>query len=1040
MFSFRSVAVALCCFANFLQAENQSTPVSIEVPDGFEVQLVAAPPLVGHPMMACFDERGRLFIAEALGTNGTIDILEKITPNFIRMLEDTDGDGVFDKSTIFADKLQIPNGALWLDGSLYVAEPPGIWKFTDTDGDGVADKREHVAGKVRSNGMSSTLHGPVRGPTGRLFWCSGQGGYSLDKNVEPPPGRIAPGVFTLRTDGTEHEVFSVGGQANPVEVCFSPEGEIFGTVAILDHDEGARHDALMHWVYGGVSHISPNDPCPLKRTGDFLPPLSHVGQVAPAGTMRYRGEQFGPAYRDNIFWAQFNTHKVIRTQLTRDGATFKSKDEEFVVSPSVDFHATDVFEDADGSLLVIDTGGWFRHGCPTSQIAKPDVLGGIYRIRRKGAKKIEDARGLKIDWAKASADQLCQLLDDPRPAVEDRAIETLSKKSGKAFSALKKVLRTSKSVQARRDAIWTLARIEDAELMHAPKRVSSTAKSARSLLRAALDDKDWSVRQSAVYAIGMNRGDEKALPQLMKLVVADSQTSIRREAATALGRIGSGKSVSQLLNALRNPCDQFLQHSLVYALIQINQPSLTAKGLAADSPRIRLGALLALNQMDKVQLTREQISPQLHSDNLELQRAAFRIAIKNTNTITDTADVLRQWLREGKPSEERAAFLSENILAYAGNEMIQQTVADALASKETSIAMRLLLIEAIKRPTLKEYPAVWHQALEREVRSGDLKTRLAAVGVVQERGIKRFDELLKKIARDENEPVALRIAVIGTLASRLREIDAPIFEFVRADFQKQTAPLPRMTAARTLGSLHLSDGQLVRLAEVVEKTDAMALPILIRAYAHSSNEAPGLALASALEKSSATQGLSPDELARLFKNFPASVNAAAKPLLTKLGADLEKQQQHLQELLPLTENGDMRRGKEIFFGKKVACFSCHRISGQGGVVGPNLSEIGKVRAGRDLLESVLYPSASIVQGYRPYNVETDDGEMYSGLISRQTPEAVWLRGADLAEKKLETKHVKSMRESALSIMPQGLGDALTKTELSDLLAYLQSLK
>jgi len=148
----------------------------------------------------------------------------------------------------------------------------------------------------------------------------------------------------------------------------------------------------------------------------------------------------------------------------------------------------------------------------------------------------------------------------------------------------------------------------------------------------------------------------------------------------------------------------------------------------------------------------------------------------------------------------------------------------------------------------------------------------------------------------------------------------------------------------------------------------------------------------------------------------------------------------LEELLPLAQGGDLSRGKQIFFGKKAACFTCHRISGQGGMVGPNLSAVGGIRSGRDLLESVLYPSASIVQGFRPYNVETDDGEIYSGIITRQTSEAVWLRGADLAEKKIETKQIKSMSESAISIMPQGLGDALTKEELRDLLAYLQSLK
>jgi putative membrane-bound dehydrogenase-like protein len=1001
------------------------TPPPITVPDGFSIELVAAPPLVGHPMMACFDERGRLFVAESAGLNMNNEELEKARPNFIRLLEDTNGDGKFDKSTIFADNLMIPNGALWLDGALYVAEPPGIWRMEDTNGDGVADRRTHIAGKVRSNGMSSTLHGPVLGPTGRLFWCSGQMGYNLDKNGELPAGRIAPGVFTLRPDGTEHEVFSVGGLANPVEVTFSPEGEVFGTVAILDYPDGARHDGLMHWVYGGVYNISANDPCPVKRTGDFLPPLSHVGQVAPAGVMRYRGSQFGHSYRDNIFWAQFNTHKVIRTQIERDGATFRSKDEDFLISESVDFHATDVLEDADGSLLVIDTGGWFRHGCPTSQIAKPEVQGAIYRIRRNGAPVIADPRGLKIDWQHATPAQLTALLGDSRPAVEDRAIATLAKMSDRAVDELQKTLRGKSSIQVQRNTVWTLARID--------------TKKSQAVLRAALDSRDPSVRQSAVYAMGLAR-DQKALVPLMKLVVQDPQPSLRREAATALGRIGQPRAVSPLLEALSGQKDRFLQHSLIYALIQINQPALTAKGLTSADPLTRRGALLALNQMDNTQLARDQVIPLLRSDDLELQKAAFSVAAKNSDWRADLVAVLRDWLGEEKLTDERAAFLRESILAQAADPLVQQLVADTLAHKETSTPMRLLLLDAIKRPSLKDYPLVWFAALEQEVQHGELETRLQAVSVFQERTIKRFDALLKQLALDANQPAPLRIAVIATLAPRLSPVDSQLFELVHGSLKTETVPLARLTAARTLAALQLSDDQLLAVAAMLGQVDALVLPTLLRSFSHSTNDAPGLALITALDNAPAAANLSADELARLTKAYSPAVQTAVKPLLKKLGVDLEKQQAHLEELSPLITGGDLSRGKAVFFGKKATCATCHRISGQGGLVGPSLGQIGKIRTGRDLLESIIYPSASIVQGFRPYTVETADDQTYSGIMLRQTPEAIWIRGTDLAEIKIDTKQIKSMQESAISIMPQGLGDALTRDELRDLLAYLQSLK
>ena len=99
------------------------------VPTGFTVELVAGPPLVERPMMASFDERGRLFVCDSSGFNlmqGTSDVMVKNPTNFIRLLEDRDGDGRFDASEVFADKMTFPMGALWHKGSLYSASAPSL--------------------------------------------------------------------------------------------------------------------------------------------------------------------------------------------------------------------------------------------------------------------------------------------------------------------------------------------------------------------------------------------------------------------------------------------------------------------------------------------------------------------------------------------------------------------------------------------------------------------------------------------------------------------------------------------------------------------------------------------------------------------------------------------------------------------------------------------------------------------------------------------------------------------------------------------------
>ena len=136
------------------------------------------------------------------------------------------------------------------------------------------------------------------------------------------------------------------------------------------------------------------------RTGELMPVLDPLSAAAACGLERYDSDVFGADYRDNLFLCQFNLRKVSRHILQPSGSTFASEDSDFVSSDFVDFHPTDVLVDADGSLLVIDTGGWYKLCCPTSQLWKPDVLGGIYRVRQVGAKPPNDPRGRKIEWAK----------------------------------------------------------------------------------------------------------------------------------------------------------------------------------------------------------------------------------------------------------------------------------------------------------------------------------------------------------------------------------------------------------------------------------------------------------------------------------------------------------------------------------------------------------------------------------------------------------------------------------------------------------------
>src|SRR6266446_1658784 len=217
--------------------------VTLTVPDGFEVELAAGPPLVERPVSADFDEQGRLYVTDAAGTNDKVQKQLEDKPHRIVRLEDTDGDGRFDKSAVFADRLMFPEGAMWFDGSLYVATPPSIWKFTDTNGGGIADKREEWFQGKTLTGCANDLHGPYLGPDGWIYWCKG----AFAKQTYERPGKTpfvtrAAHTFRCRPDGSGIEPVMTGGMDNPVAVVFTPAGERIFTSTFLQHPEAGKRD------------------------------------------------------------------------------------------------------------------------------------------------------------------------------------------------------------------------------------------------------------------------------------------------------------------------------------------------------------------------------------------------------------------------------------------------------------------------------------------------------------------------------------------------------------------------------------------------------------------------------------------------------------------------------------------------------------------------------------------------------------------------------------------------------------------------------
>jgi putative membrane-bound dehydrogenase-like protein len=996
---------------------------AIHVPPGFKVEKVAGEGLVNYPMMGTIDDSGRLFLCESSGNTLTTDQMAAKPDYVIRMLEDTDGDGIYDRSTIFADKLTLPAGAVWYRGSLYVAAPPDLIRLQDTDGDGVADVREVVVTGWHLSSNAASLHGPFFGPDGWLYLTDGRHGFDINTRDGRQFKGMASRIWRVRPDGTRMEWVAGGGFDNPVELVFLPTGETFGTMTYFQDPRDGQRDALMHWVWGGVYPKWYSVVSEFKRTGDLMPVMTKFARIAPAGLVRYRSAAFGAQYQGNLFSAQFNPHRVQRHILYREGATFRTEDQDFLTSADPDFHPTDVMEDADGSLLVVDTGAWFIHGCPLSRVAKPEIKGSIFRVRRTGAPRVQDPRGESLQLASKTPAGLTRYLEDPRPFVRDRVQELLVDTGESAVGALVEARQHAASHEARSAAVWALYRI-------------GTEEAGRGV-RQALDDPNFHVRIAAATAAGMAR-DRAAVERLMAMVKQD-QPAARRQAAAALGQIGDPRAVPALLSAAARADDRFLDHSITYALIELKTPGAVLDALHNPAPRVRKSALIALDQMDGSPLTAEQLTPLLSHQDKELRTAALWVASHHQDWSGSVLQYLDSQLRsQGFPAAGAEPVL-DALVAFCSDAGVQKLVGDVLADPAGASKRQMFLLDVMDRCGLREFPRRWAGGLGELLEHSAPEVRMRALHLVRAVDITSLDDRIGKIASSDASPAGLRISALAVLVRRSGTVDEKALQFLLAEAGKSPDASARLSAAQVLGKARLSDAQLLMLAHnAIPRADALTLPSLLEAFRNSAQNDTGKAMVAALLKSQVTIG-EPDarRLKEILDKYPTDVRTAARPLLAHLEELQKARIERLRKLESLLNaGGDVGRGRRIFFGEKVACYHCHTIGNQGGHVGPDLTAVGAIRSGHDILEAIVFPSASFVPGFEIFNVETKT-DTYSGVRGQDTPGAVTLVTGPNAEVRIPRKDILSIKPSNVSLMPEGLDESLTRAEFIDLLAFLQ---
>jgi len=286
----------------------------------------------------------------------------------------------------------------------------------------------------------------------------------------------------------------------------------------------------------------------------------------------------------------------------------------------------------------------------------------------------------------------------------------------------------------------------------------------------------------------------------------------------------------------------------------------------------------------------------------------------------------------------------------------------------------------------------------------------------------------------------VRLDALLAIPGNGRTIEPKLFDFLRASLESSKPVMVRSTASAVIGKAKLTPEQLLALTDSVKTAGPLEVTKLLSAFEKGTDEALGLRLVNSLKQSNGRSGLRAETLRPRLTNFPASVQQSGEELLATLNVDAGKQRAHLDDIATSLNGGDIRRGQTVFNNQKSACATCHQFGYLGGNIGPDLTRIGQIRTERDLLEAIVYPSASFVRSYEPVLVVTKAGEDFSGVLRKDGVDEVVLATGPGTEVRIARKDITEMRPGTVSVMPGGLDEQLTRQELADLVTFLKAAK
>jgi putative heme-binding domain-containing protein len=487
--------------------------------------------------------------------------------------------------------------------------------------------------------------------------------------------------------------------------------------------------------------------------------------------------------------------------------------------------------------------------------------------------------------------------------------------------------------------------------------------------------------------------------------------------------------------------EPLLEHALTFALYQQADKAALFALLENPSLRVQKAALALLDQAPHRALSPEAVLRRVVSPDESLRRAAIAIMQKHPEWGSRAEPLIRDMLGKSEPSSLENSALQDLLLAYQSNPSVQALAAGVIVNTNAPSSRRVLLLDSVAKSSVAPLPAAWLDAVRDAVRSENFDVCLHAIRAIEARRINTVDVILMDLATRTNLMAEVRLTAFRAALPRQPQLSPTTYELLLRQIEPSSAPGARLAAAELLGRARWADpendpGALVALLRGNHFiSTSTLLPLLLQSQ--------GKGWAETLKHlSEAIEGgwqPSDKELQMIRSRMSTEANGDLARLTSRLEQRAAGQREQVENYIELLAGGNRVRGQK-WFSEKAGCIACHRVGGAGGVLGPDLTRIGAIRSGRDLVESMILPSASFAQGYETFSVILRNGEELTGVRVRQDDEGFVLREASGREVRLEPGQVQSAERGKVSLMPEGLLASMTREEIRDLLAYLQSLK